>query len=72
MSLRRKKRVRLHMLREGLPSVEGLLIARRGREYAIGVPQLLVNPEAAPAVLADARLLMVPREQVAFYEVLAS
>jgi len=52
-----------------LPSVEGILISRRRREYMIAVPRLLVAPGANPAEL-DSRFLTIPRERVAFYEVL--
>lgn len=67
--LSRKKRVRLHLVEDHLPSVEGLLVSRRGREYVVGVPTLITDPQAQPAELAS-RLLVVPRERVAFYEVL--
>ena len=52
-----------------LPSVEGILITRRRREYLIAVPSLLLAVGADPAEL-DARYLAIPRERVAFYEVL--
>ena len=71
--MNRKKRVRIHLLEEQrgqhLPSVEGLLVSRRRREYMIAVPRLLVAPQANPAEL-DSRWLVIPRERVAFYEVL--
>jgi hypothetical protein len=52
-----------------LPSVEGVLVSRRRREYMLAVPALLVNPQADPAELKS-RWLSIPRERVAFYEVL--
>jgi hypothetical protein len=70
--MRAKKRVRVHLVDEGnsqLPSIEGLLLSRRGREYAIAVPKLLLHPDAQPTEL-DSRWLEIPRERVAFYEVL--
>lgn len=71
--MRRKERVRVHLMDPSpemrLPSVEGLLVSKRGREYVLAVPQLIVAPEAKPRELG-ARLLAIPRERVAFYEVL--
>ena len=70
--MRRKRRVRLHLItpeRAELPSVEGLLVSRRRREYLIALPRLLVDPQANPAEL-DSRWLAIPRERVAFFEVL--
>jgi hypothetical protein len=52
-----------------LPSVEGVLVSRRRREYMIAVPRLLTHPQADPAEL-DSRWLAIPRSRVAFYEVL--
>ena len=72
--LRRARRVRMHMVdrdpRVSSPSVEGLLVSRGRREYGVAVPSLLVAEGREPVRLDEARLLMVPREQVAFYEVL--
>ena len=68
MRLKRAKRVRLHLAGHE-PSVEGLLVSG-GREYAVAVPQLLIAEGAEPVVLDEARLLMVPRDRVLFYEVL--
>lgn len=65
----RKPRVVLHMVNDDLPSVEGILLARRPREYVIGVPKLLMAVGGNPTELAS-RQLVVPRENVAFYEVL--
>lgn len=69
--MRRKKRVRLHLQGErgDLPSVEGILMSKRGREFVVALPSLLVAAGANPAEL-DSRWLIIPRERVAFYEVL--
>ena len=70
--MRRKKRVRLHLVASEpaeLPSIEGILVSRRRREYLIALPQLLVDPQANPAQL-DSRWLAIPRERVAFFEIL--
>ena len=53
-----------------LPSVEGILVSRRRREYMLAVPMLLTAPGANPAEL-DSRWLCIPRSRVAFYEVLS-
>lgn len=73
VGLRRARRVRVHLV-DGqpgieLPSVEGLLVSRRRREYAIAVPVLYTSAEARPAEL-DSKLLVIPRERVAFFEVI--
>ena len=68
---RRRKRVRMHLMDAPgiqLPSVEGLLM-RRFPEYVISVPALWSNPQRDPDQL-EARSVNVPRERVAFYEVL--
>jgi hypothetical protein len=52
-----------------LPSVEGSLVSRRRREYMIALPILLTAPQGNPAEL-ESRWLTIPRERVAFYEVL--
>jgi hypothetical protein len=52
-----------------LPSVEGILVSRRRREYMIALPILLTTPQGNPAEL-ESRWLTIPRERVAFYEVL--
>lgn len=71
--MKRKRRVRIHLIEpkgsESLPSVEGFLHSKRGREYVVALPQLLVAAGATP-VEPDCRYLVVPRERVAFYEVL--
>lgn len=70
---RRKKRVRMHLIEPvgvNLPSVEGLLVSRRANEYLIALPLLHHAPGANPDEL-DSRYLAIPRERVAFFEVLA-
>lgn len=52
-----------------LPSVEGLLVSRRRGEYLLALPSLIVAVNAQPDEL-DAPLLAIPRERVAFFEVL--
>ena len=52
-----------------LPTVEGILLSRTGREYVVGVPSLLLAAHREPAQL-EGRELRIPRERVAFYEVL--
>lgn len=72
--LKRAKRVRMHLLEEPrvpLPSVEGLLVAKRRREYVIALPKLIteaVVQGGSPTEL-ESRLLVIPRERVVFYEV---
>lgn len=70
---RAKRRVRLHLVdRPGvaLPSVEGVLLGRRSGEYRVADPALLLAVNAEVTRLSDAAELRVPRENVAFYEVL--
>lgn len=71
---RRKRRVRVHLIdkdpRIAQPSVEGILVGKLAREYVLALPELLVSPERDAVVLDEARLLAIPRENVAFYEVL--
>jgi len=67
---KRRKRVRMHLVDVGLPSVEGVLQASHRREYEIAVPSLMVAPGANAAEL-EAHYLLIPRERVAFYEVLS-
>jgi hypothetical protein len=72
--VRPNQRVRLHLADPHktveLPSVEGVLLSKRGGEYVVAVPSLLIAAGAQQAELADARELRIPRERVAFYEVL--
>jgi hypothetical protein len=74
VGLKRKPRVRVHLVEPhpgvSLPSVDGLLISKRGREYVLALPALIVDESAKPHHLGG-RLLAIPRERVAFYEVLA-
>lgn len=61
----------MHLLDEKgsqLPSIEGVL-ERRGAEYMVAVPTLRFAAGGNPAEL-EARYVIVPRERVAFYEVL--
>ena len=53
-----------------LPSVEGLLVSRKNGEYLLAVPQLIVAAGGNPDEL-DARYLAIPKDRVAFYEILA-
>ena len=53
-----------------LPSVEGILVASRSSEFVIALPVLHVAVGANPKAL-ESRELVIPRERVAFYEVLA-
>jgi hypothetical protein len=72
MVTRRRKRVKLHLVEDPgqqLPSIEGLLLSRSGGEYTLAVPQLHVAVGANP-VTPEGRLVVVPRQRVAFYEVL--
>lgn len=73
LRLKRAKRVRMHLVETHpgaeLPSVEGLLVSKRGREYVIALPALVVSAEARPTEL-ESQLLVIPRERVAFYEVI--
>lgn len=70
----RKKRIRVHLMDpapgSNLPTVEGLLIGQHGAHYRVAVPELLVAAGAQPLQLQDARELMIPRDRVAFIEVL--
>lgn len=69
MDWKRKKRVRIHLIDDHLPSIEGILTAKRPDEYLVSLPQLHFAANANPAEL-EAKLLAVPRRNVAFYEVL--
>jgi hypothetical protein len=70
---KRRKRVRMHLIEPNpgvtLPSVEGLLVARRDREYLLALPSLIVAEDAKPISL-EAHLVAIPRERVAFFEVI--
>ena len=70
--MKRKPRVRVHLIDEPnsqLPSVEGVLVSRRRREYMLAVPRLVIAAGRDPEDL-QSRYLSIPRERVAFYEVL--
>jgi len=69
VSLRGAQRVRLHLANEKLPSMEGLLVSRRHREYALAVPELIPSVEGNPVPIGG-RLALIPHENVAFLEVL--
>lgn len=67
----RRKRIRMHLLDERgsqLPSIEGLLDSK-GKEYTIIAPKLLFAAGGNAADL-DSRYVIVPRERIAFYEVI--
>ncbi len=63
----RKRRVLMHLVEDGLPSVEGLLVRRSSREFVLAVPLLHVAAGGVPQELTS-RFLAIPRERVAFYE----
>ena len=72
LRLKRARRVRVHLIEDGLPSIEGLLVGkgRHGREVVVALPQLIteaVTQGGAPTVL-DSRYVAIPRERVAFWE----
>lgn len=68
--LNRAKKVRLHLIDPSdgvqLPSVEGLLLKKSGRELVLHVPKLIHSAEAEPQELHTP--LVVPRERVAFWQ----
>jgi hypothetical protein len=70
---KRKRRVRLHLIDPNphfhMPSVEGVLLSRRGGEYVVAVAELVTDP-AAKNVQLDSKQLRIPAANVAFYEVL--
>jgi hypothetical protein len=70
--LRRKRRVRVHLADPHpdvpLPTVEGLLVSK-GREYVVAAAELTLAAGSKP-VRPDSRLLVIPRDRVAFYEVM--
>ena len=71
---RRARRVRIHLFDQhpqlGSPSIEGVLVRRLGREFHVALPELVAAPGRDNILLDEARILAVPRENVAFYEVL--
>lgn len=77
--MRRKKRVRFHLLDPSpemrLPSLEGLLVGGAiiswvRREYRIALPVLIDAPAPAKPKELASREMRIPRERVAFFEVL--
>lgn len=69
---KRARKVRMHLIdRPGidLPRVDGLLVSRRNREYLIGVPSLMLSTDGN-AVTPEGRFVAIPRDSVAFYEIL--
>lgn len=63
----------MHLLDEPnvpLPSIEGILQARHRREYVIAIPRLITAVGKDPTEL-ESRWLEIPRERVAFFEVLS-
>ena len=69
---KRRKRVRVHLIdRPGidLPRVDGLLVSRRHREYLLALPSLQIAA-GAPPVEPEGRFVAIPRDGVAFYELL--
>lgn len=70
MRLKRAPRVRIHFVDQE-PSLEGFLVSRRRREYAVALPKVLTAADAQPVELDEARLAVIPREKVFFFEVLS-
>lgn len=77
--MKRKRRVRFHLLdptpEMRLPSIEGLLVGGAfvswlRREYRIALPTLIAAPEPAKPQQLASKQMRIPRERVAFYEVL--
>ncbi len=75
---KKRRRVRVHLIdppAQGpvfggtLPSIEGILLHTRP-DFEVSLPRLIASAEGAPIEL-DARSVVVPRERVAFFEVLA-
>lgn len=72
MSLKRKRRVRLHLIDEpgtDLPRIDGLLVSRRNREYLVALPSLMLAADGKP-VTPEGHMVAVPSSRVAFYEIL--
>lgn len=64
----RRRRVRVHLVGD-LPSIDGYIRSRGRLEYLVEAPQLLTAAGAEPVELAS-RLVAVPRDRIAFYEVI--
>jgi hypothetical protein len=60
----------MHLIEDGLPSVEGLLV-RNGRASTCSPCRRCIQPREQILRSSTSRFLVVPRERVAFYEVLA-
>jgi hypothetical protein len=63
--------VRIHLIdapNVSLPSIEGILMRRVGREYLLAVPEVHWAAGGQPDRLEH--LVAIPRERVAFFEVL--
>lgn len=73
LRLKRAKRVRMQLLDAPgvqLPAVEGLLVARRRREYVLAMPRVITEAVVSggnPTEL-EARLVEIPRERVVWIE----
>lgn len=65
----RKKQVRVHMINKDLPTIEGYKERPMGREFMVRRPKLLVEAQGNPVEL-ESQLLAIPRENIAFYEIL--
>ena len=74
---KKRRRVRVHLIdppSQGvtfggtLPSIEGILVRSRP-DFEVELPKLIASAQGNPIEL-DARSVVVPRERVAFYEVL--
>lgn len=66
-----RRRVRLHLVDAPgveLPSVEGYLVGRRYGHYLVEIPKI-VRAEHQTLPL-ESRLVEIPAERVAFYEVI--
>lgn len=66
---RGKRRVRMHLKDSGLPSIEGVLLGQRKGHYVLAVPKLVRAEDQT--IPLESRWLEVPREGVAFFEVIS-
>lgn len=72
MALRKRKKIRVHLTGgrdTELPSIEGYLVSRANLEFLVELPHLVVAAGREPVELAS-RHVAIPRERVAFYEVI--
>jgi len=67
VSFTHKKKVRLH-IRDGAPSIEGILAGRTKGHYIIWSPRVLESEEASVSVLGHVE---VPERNVMFVQVLS-